>query len=782
MAKEDIVESEDEFISLDDDDIEEHEEHAEEVKEASDTSNTSQPNNKILYILITVFTVLAFALLAFLLYLYFTKDQKEIEAEKTETIIKNIQAKKAPNLQTESYQSITQKAQKLYKEGRKEEALALYNELSLYNKALSSYNIGVAKLKENAYDDAIKAFLESIQNEKLRFESSLNIAIAAFKKGDSALFKKYLTTATQELPTRMDAPLYSYYRALIDYYRGFYAEALVPLRHQTSDFYPKKQNQLLAKLYTAFDNHKDAVKVIEKNDLPQDFLTLGLLYANQEEYILAEKYLLKAITLKQKPLHENLALALVYNKMGLFKKSADLLNATYRNYKDKTAAIYPIKVTLKKSLFDPVAAQKDFQKNLFFNDRNKFSLIFYFAPYRLMSPKQTIDNINKGAKNIYVDAFKPALNTLELGSKISEANIEITRGVKTALKGNLYKAKEIFQKGIQRYPSSAELHYNLALTYAKMYDFQNAHKHFKKSAILDTNHDYAPIFSYLCEKLLYQESDKSQLNAIEEKLSTQASREDKNRVQSLLAIATESLQSGDLSTNKTVFDDVLVLILSQMRQDFALYQQSTTSLLHKIPDNLIANILYLDAMHDKQAIKSYAKEIQATLTKPTLNFTPLFSGHAFVKELYTQMLSIAGIVPYAKRMLEKRLRDHGIDDIASLQALAYTDIYLQEFDQAYAIYNKLIDTYKQRDSNTLFLAAIASIGAKHHENAIALLELAKLTDKSNLESRFALGILYHEAKNIEGAAIQYAKIGDGGFHSRYFSFNIEHSTDKSHLK
>ena len=138
------------------------------------------------------------------------------------------------------------------------------------------------------------------------------------------------------------------------------------------------------------------------------------------------------------------------------------------------------------------------------------------------------------------------------------------------------------------------------------------------------------------------------------------------------------------------------------------------------------------------------------------------------------MLNIAGIVPYAKRLLENRIREKGVNDIASLQALAYADIYLQEFEQAYAIYNTLIDTHKQQDSNTLFLAAVASIGALHHDNAIALLELAKLTNKSNLESRFALGILYHEAKNIEGAAIQYAKIGDLGFHSRYFAFDIGH--------
>jgi tetratricopeptide (TPR) repeat protein len=778
MAKEEIIESDDEFISLDDDDIEESEEVDESSLQEEDASlDEPESNNKILYILIAVFTILAFALLGFLLYLYLDKKEVDSETNKTEAIIENIQNRQIVALKTESYEEIVQKAKKLYKEGKREEALAIYNDLSRYNQALSFYNIGVAKLKKASYEEAIDAFSHAITHEKLYFESALNIAITAFKKGDSTLFQTYLIKATKALPSRTNAPLYSYYRTLIDYYRGFYAEALVPLRHQTSTYYQKEQNQLLSKLYSAFDNHQEAIKVIEKNDLPDDFLTLGLLYANQEEYTLADKYLLKAAELKKKPLHENLALALVYNKMGLFKKSADLLQSTYGNYKDKTTTIYPIQVSLKASLFDPVAAQKDFQKNLFFNDRNKFSLIFYFAPYRLMSPKQTIENINKGATNIYVDAFKPALNTLTLSSKISDANIEITKGIKAALDENLYQASTIFQEGIQKYPSSAELHYNLALTYAKRYDFQKAYKHFKRSAILDTNNYYAPIFADFCATLLYKERDNS-LNELDEKLHSLAPIEDKERLQSLIAIARGDIITGVPQKSETLFDDILSLIQAQTVQDYSRYKKSAKTLLNKIPDNLIANILHLDATHDKQEIKAYAKEIQATLTKPSLNYHPLYSGHAFVKELYIEMLNIAGVVSHAKRLLENHLREVGTHDIASLQALAYSDIYLQEFDQAYAIYNNLIDTQHQQDSNTLFLAAIASIGASHHENAIALLELAKLTNKSNLESRFALGILYHEAKNLEGAAIQYAKIGDGGFHSRYFSFNL----DKSHLK
>jgi len=772
MAKEKLEELEEEFITLDDDEDEEELASEDSTQELIDEAVVPESSNKLLYILITAFTVLAFAMLGFLYYLYLQKQDVKEEATSADAIIETIQNKKSPTLKVDSYQERINAAKVLFKTGKKEEALVLYDALSQYNKALSFYNSGVGELKKGHYDKAIVAFLKSYTQKELHFESALNIAIAAYDKGDGKLFKQYLADSVENVHHRVSSPLYSYYRFLLDYYRGFYAEALVPLHHPTSSFYQKEQNALLAKLYTAFNNPTKAIQTLEKDGYAEDFFTLGLLYAKQGEYTLAQKYLEKVALTKASPLHPNLSLALVYLKMGLYKKSADLLNPLRKRYKEKSTLAYPINVHLKETLFDPVAAQKAFQKNLFFNARNTYSLIFYFAPYQLMNPKQSIDNIHQGAKNIYINALTPAFNNLEKSKHITDANIAITRGIKAALKQNLYKAKDIFLDGIKSYPSSAPLHYNLALTYAKLYDFQKAYKHFKHSSVLDINNYYAPIFSKLCARLLLKNNDKTDLNQLEDKLYTSSNTEDKKRLLTLISVVKEDIRAVDLNIQKSTFDDALVIIMAQIRQDFSLYQIASDRLMQKVPQDIIANILSLDAHHDKQDIKSYAKVIQDKLTQESLDFTPLYTGHAFVKELYIELLNIAGVVPKAKKIFEARLAEKGPLDISSLQALAYADIYLKEFDQAYAIYNQLIDTHKQQDSNTLFLAAIASIGAKHHENAIALLELAKLTNESNIESRFALGILYHETKNIEGAAIQYAKIGDSGFTSRYFSFSL----------
>ena len=71
------------------------------------------------------------------------------------------------------------------------------------------------------------------------------------------------------------------------------------------------------------------------------------------------------------------------------------------------------------------------------------------------------------------------------------------------------------------------------------------------------------------------------------------------------------------------------------------------------------------------------------------------------------------------------------------------------------------------------MGAYASIGAEHYENAIALLELSKLKNPAFLETRYALGLLYMQIQNNPAAVIQLAKMGNTGFISRYFDFEID---------
>ncbi len=756
--------AEEEFFTLDDDDLEEV------VQESSDDkdSDKGQGGNKIIHYAIIGLLVLMIVLFAIFGYLYIQKknDPREDEVN-TSKIIQNIQEKELTPKEENEAQTLLKKADRLFAQGKKIEALQIYEDLSHYNKALSYYNIGVAKLKEKSYEEAIDSFEKAMQSTKLKCASALNMGICYLYLGNEPRFRYFLTLSDKYLPYMINQPLYSYYYALINYYKNQPIESLTSIKNPTADFYNNQQNIIASKALSTLKNDSLAIYYLIKNSDPQDSLTVGLLQARAGEYSLAANTLQNAVNQGFEPLKSNIALALVKNRLGLLKDSADILKSTYNAYKEKAESTYPIAVTLKKSLFDPIHAQKDFKNRLFLDDKYRYSLIFYYAPYHAIDSTQTVNFITKGAKKIEIDSLQPAIGYLTDSKAISNVNLAITQALKSVIENKIYEANDIFKKAIKLYPAHATLYYNLALSYAQIFDFQNAYKYFSKSYSLDSHNYKALAFKTFCARLTNRDIPKKELEKVKAKTQN-------NEALALIDIALDSLglDLGYLEAKDSTFRHALNLSFAYRRDELSMYQKRALSLKRLLAKDLVSNILYLDASHDKSQIKTYARAIHATLTQKDLDLSPLYSGGSLPKELYVRMLHIAGITAVAKRQLSVYAKSQK-PTTPLLQALGFTSIYNQNFDEAYAIYNDLIDNHGQKDSHTLFLASIAALGSNHHANAVALLELSKLTDDSNFESRYALGLLYQEAQNLEGASIQYKKIGNSNFQSNYFTFHLK---------
>jgi Flp pilus assembly protein TadD len=512
--------------------------------------------------------------------------------------------------------------------------------------------------------------------------------------------------------------------------------------------------------------------MLEHTDDAKNFFTLGLLYANIGQYPIAANYLKKAIDIGDHTVKAKLALSITQNRMGNLATAADLMEEAAQ--KDANATeIYPVKVVLKQSLFDPILAQEAFRKDLLLDNFYKFSLLFYFAPYKLSFYDNALQTIKKGVKNIDIDKTKSAMDYLVTGKNIAQVNLEIARAIEFSLSHRLYETEAIFQNALKKYPWDAVLHYNLGLTYAQMFNFKDAYHEFAKSQTLDPSLFEAAIFKSYCATLINKDPAIENLDQIYTLLSLSKDKAYRNRIQALLNIAkdTYALPNGYLPVNKHPFDTAIDMIIAYNRAENSAYKKSAGGLKALLPRDLVANILYIDANHSHKKIKAYALTIQKKLLESNLDFKPLYTGETLPRELYIQMLNIAGVVQKLLDQLHKKEPKYG-KFIAFKQTKALAEIYTQHFEDAYRTYNTLIDTCKQSDTHTLFLASVAAIGANHPANAIALLELAKLTDTSNMESRYALGLLYQEAKNFDGAVIQYRKIGNSGFKSHYFTFYI----------
>jgi tetratricopeptide (TPR) repeat protein len=672
-------------------------------------------------------------------------------------------------------ENMIKKANLLYERGNKQEALKVYKRISTFNEAISYYNIGVAKMKEKDFKEAINSFKKAIENGEQRCVSSINAAVCALELNNKGLFKYYIDLAFTYLPMESNAPLYSYYVGLINYYRDYYYESLAALTNASSEYYNYKQNYVASKILASIDLNNKAVNILEKKSKIDDYLTLGLLYAKLGEFQVAQNYLIKARGDTQKPLHVKAALILVDNKLGELENSAMLMDELYKQADENATKIYPIKTILKKSLFDINIAQDEFDKTLFFDDARTYSLLFYFAPFKVFNAKQTIDYIRKGSINIFIDEIGPALSYLKKSSTISKVNISISNGIKKALNHHTEQANKIFLKMIDTYPKHSILHYNLALTYAQMSDFSKAYEHFAKSYHLNNNNYLAGAFAIMTGELIKKDIKKLKED-VKQSMTNDHKLKESNLFMSLIHLSENNQLSLtrwlENDKEKTPLNLIFDTIIAQKIFNEKAYRQKATILKSILPKDIMANIINFNVKYKKNDIKKYAKAIQINFKKLDLDYDSFYYGPRIVQESYIKLLQIGGLLYHERNRLIKKMELEKNDIAAIMQTVAYLSIYTHNFEEAYVLYNKLIDDLKKNDSATIFYAAVASIGANHTENAVALLELAKLTDPKNYESRYALGLLYQEIGNWDGATIQYRKIGNSDFQSKYFSFKV----------
>ncbi len=759
---------EEELVLLEDD---EEEEIEKKLLDDSDetTVSTKKSSNLLLIIIISFLILLLIGLGTFFI---LKKDQNTVKTQETNasTIIENIKKNNLESQNTSPLAKLTSKAKELYESGKTDEALKIYQKISFFHKSLASFNLGVADIKDKKYKEAIKKFEEAFALDDLKFESSLNKAICYKYLNDKENFQKEIKKADEFIISKYNSPLFDYYFGILEYYKDNPFESMIVLKKYNSTYNSKNRNTALAKEYTYIKNYNLATEAIVKTKNSDYLFTMGQLYAKNGEYSLAEKAFRNSLKNKKYPMLSRVALSLVQNKLGLFEECSSNLKTINSKYGDKATKLFPIKVMIKKSLYDPVKAQREFKSSIFNDKKNRFGLIFYYSPYKLYDPSQSNNIIEKGAKEIYIDNISSANAYLNQASSISQINLEIIKGLKLLEKHKVYEANTLFKTLIDKYPNHSVLHYNLALTYANIGDFKNANKHFDKSYILDSSNYLALFYTAYTDVLQNKDFDEKALENVM-KYANKKTRQELTLLYKI--INNDSAINIEKDIKNRPFDLILNIIAANILGDEKLYTEYSRKLKTILPKDLVANIIYVDQTNKDKNIKDYAKSVQENLTGTNLDISPLIYGGVFARELYIKILSIAGVTRIAKERLENELHTNQ-NQVSLLLSLAYTYIYTKEYEKSYQLYNKIIDDFKVDDPHTLFLASVAGIGSKHHANAIALLELANLDDKNQYESRYALGLLYQEAKNFEGAAIQYVKIGNSGFKSKYFDFDLKH--------
>lgn len=669
-----------------------------------------------------------------------------------------------------------QKANALYLKGEVEQALKVYEQIAVYNESLSNYNLGVSQMNEGKFDEAFDSFKKAIANGENQSVAAINAAVCALKLNDKEKFKYYIDLAQVYLPKEGKSKLYDYYLALINYYKGYYPEALQMFQRVNSEPYTDVAKYLSAKIYAKMDFDAKSVQQLNTQGSFEPSLSLGLLYARMGEYDKAKIALNTAMKIERDFNQSLSALTLIDIKTGDFQDMLLRLQDTYRNNEDKYKILdrYKIKVRLNKELFNIAIAQRNFSNDILKKQKDQFDLLFYFAPYQVFDSKQASLYIKKANITNFVDDSSDGQSYLARSQALSSTNVKISNIINDALNQKLRLANKEFQALLEDYPEHSILQYNLALTYAQMQNYELAYKHFSSSYHLNPKNYLAGAFAMFCGKL----SDNDTTKLYHEILDNIAADSNfkANMQKNMLFLANgdyiSMLPYLDENGQKTPLNLIFETIIAKNNNLNNQVDVRIAKLRSELPQDIVANILYFNSLNSNLNIKEYAQNAQIHFKNLQVDYRSVFGGSNIARELYVNLMHIAGLLNLERQKFKTLINTSKVKDEGMIQTLAYLDIFAQQYEESYALYNTLIDEYGAKDSRTLFLASVAAVGANNPNSAIALLQLSKLTDKNNKESKVALGLLYQEVGNYEAAMTQYRTLPND-FKSEFFTFDIK---------
>ena len=222
--------------------------------------------NKTIFIIIAILLIIVIFLLL-LAVIIITKKKDTKPNKEIEKISKKLKEQKI--IKQDEIKRLIKKANILYQKGEKEKALEILNKLSTYSEALSYYNLGVIKLEEKEYKEALRYFQKAIKNRENRALSAINAAYVSLILNNKKLFNYYRNLAYTLLPEIANLKNYPYYYGVVMYYMGYEFEAIPALLKD--NIYKDKSNRVLSAIYeyyNDFTKHKRLKTILFLKECP----------------------------------------------------------------------------------------------------------------------------------------------------------------------------------------------------------------------------------------------------------------------------------------------------------------------------------------------------------------------------------------------------------------------------------------------------------------------------------------------------------------------------------
>jgi len=373
---------------------------------------------------------------------------------------------------------------------------------------LLKFNTAVLYLEQEKYTHAIQLLKQS--SKILKVPSYLNIGIAYYKlksKNNAYLYLKKIYDF-KELQYK---DKFSYFSAAYYLYKIRNNKEYIKEITKVSDKAKRlteHEKLLVVDTLILQKNYKKALKTAEEiKNISQ--LKIAILCIKLRKYNKAKYYLEKAMANAQGDRAKN---EVLWFKLYRNIKANDIVNTTEDIFKiDERKKIFHTNKELELELYfnkEKFTAKEYFDKVTNPSFDLKMDFVYYFAPFIF----EDYDVMNVNETNGFIIKNKNSIHELNMMISYNSKFLEV-------IKEDPIKRVQILQKMIdEKYDTKAYEYYNLGLSYAQIYDYNNAYKYFKKAYNLDHGNKLYSIMTLITTKKFNVNEDKVFLEFLEKNI------------------------------------------------------------------------------------------------------------------------------------------------------------------------------------------------------------------------------------------------------------------------
>ena len=601
-----------------------------------------------------------------------------------------------------------------------------YKKLTKNEQSISlqiDFNNAVLYLEQKEYLKAIKLFKKTAKI--LKVPSFLNIGIAYYKLNSTNNAYLYLKkifdikeTAKEDIYSYLSA---SYYLYLITDDRKYITTILTAVKKVKKEKINEHVRRLVADTYIILKQYDKAIKTI-KNMKEQNKIKLALLYIKTRNYTMAEVNLEKAL--------EDTKNDEEINKILWFQIYVNLKSNNIIKLRDNIAIIkerkkiffanqkMPLKIYFNP---DKYTAEEYFKRVETFTENRKIDMIFYFAPFIFIDKKEIYNDSAYG----YVLKNQNNINSLDMMIKYNQDFLSIVKDDPIIRTNKLQKMID------SKYDTKSYEYYNLALSYAQIYDFLNAYKYFKKA--YDLNHANKLYSSMTLISALRADLkiDKFVKKEIESNLISRSGtyRYMGRYIHKLIFNPKTKLNKKKLSrtAKKSIFLRALYFIEHINKKGI---KETEPLLAADVKDPLVF-LLRNIAQKENESRYEYISRLQNTIPRTYNDY--FLKGPLIITQYYIDVLKGLGIFDIV---------DFHIKDETSPTYLR-TKALIQLYDgypvQSIKILENLQEKYNLNDKYTSYLLISSFLRAEDYSNASATLGMLQFEQNDN-DAKFLNGV------------------------------------------